>query len=195
MDINGQLGTRCNDRKIMPHESLLWKWGSWGKILVILKTQQELQHLGALTLKLPICRRPARREYVGEERKRRWRGEGEERTQRPLNAPRGAGFVILITSLESLLAEHMIPTANCGPHRALTISSAVPRLYLYLKLTLTAQLEKPERVGGQETALWESVCVVCACVRVLNNFMDICHAQLTLHCCILSCRPRLGRQW
>lgn len=37
----------------MPHESLLWKRGSRGKILVVLKTQQELQHPGALTPKLP----------------------------------------------------------------------------------------------------------------------------------------------
>jgi len=64
---------------------------------------------------------------------------GDKRTRHPLNALGGADFGILTASLESLLAEHMIPGANCGPHHALTISSAVPRFYLYLKLILTAQ--------------------------------------------------------
>lgn len=164
-----------------------WKWVFWGKTL-ILKTHQELQHLWILTLKLPICKEGA----CG-------RLEGEERIQHPLRARWGAGSVILTASPESLLAEHMIPAATSGPHRALSISSEVLRFYFCFKLTLTTQWEMHERGGGQETPLSERerecVCVVCACVRVLNNFMDICHAQLTLHCCILSCMPRLGRQW
>lgn len=89
------------------------------------------------------------------------------------------------------------PWSSACPHNLFSRSAQF--LFMFKTELEHSMGEAVKRVGKQEAAWWESVCasacVVCACVRVLNNFMDICHAQLTLHCCILSCRPRLGRQW
>lgn len=77
--------------------------------------------------------------------------------------------------------------ATLGAHRDFFCGNWV--LFLLFLFCHDIDLAVRERGAGDR-----AVCVGCACVRVLNNFMDICHAQLTLHCCILSSRPRLGRQ-
>lgn len=54
-----------------------------------------------------------------------------------------------------------------------SIEPVADNVYIFLKVLKRRVRER----GGVRFCLEASVCV-----RVLNNFMDICHAQLTLHC-------------
>lgn len=134
-----QWAIRCKGRKVVVCECLLWNWCFRGKTLAVLRTSVSWDpHTQASHLQ-----RGASRKCVGEERERRGRGEGEERTRPPLSAFQGAAFVILTASLESFLVEPIIPAATRGPQCAFTISSPeVPGFYLYLKLSLSTRWER-----------------------------------------------------
>lgn len=173
--------------------SLLWSWCFWSKTLALQRTSVSWEsHTQA-----SLLQRGASRKCVGEERKERGRGEDLSPSQRTPRSCLQDSHVLSGKFPGRTYNSCSNPRSSACTHNPFCRST---QLLFIFKTELEHSVGAAvERAGRQEAALWEcvcaSACVVCACVRVLNNFMDICHAQLTLHCCILSCRPRLGRQW